>query len=137
MIKDISKIDKQLKLYEKIKKIEADITKLDKMASLVNDGATQKIRLTVLKPATEEANHTSNKTTEEKCNCPMCQLEAITSGFRGFSFSIGKEANHTSDKTTEVFETDLNDILTFEVLGIILQKKTAIRDSLIKQINEM
>ena len=65
------------------------------------------------------------------------QPTAITSGFRGFSFSIGKEANHTSDKTTEVFETDLNDILTFEVLGIILQKKTAIRDSLIKQINEM
>lgn len=128
MIKNISQIEKQIKLYEQIKKIDSDIIQLEKLAILINGGSDATIKISVQKPAAAEA---------PKVDAPQEGGPGMVFfGFRDFISRMEGVQRGASDDA-EIFETPISDILTFEVLGLLLQKKIELRDSLINKINSL
>jgi len=121
MDKEFKQIEKQIKYYEDIKKIDSDIIKLEKLANLVNEGNKSNIKLSVDKPKPKDN--------------PIIETEKQEYSMFSFTFS-SCNTTKKEDDNKEFFESEINDILTFELIAVLLNKKKEIRDRLIKRITQ-
>ena len=116
---EIKTLEKKIKLLEALKKIDADIIKLDKLANMINTGLKPMIELSVIKP--EEFK-------------PITESDPLTITISMFSYSPLSSPEKKPDK--ESFKSEISDVFSYQILEIIIKEKNKEREKLINALTK-
>lgn len=119
MIENITKIEKQIKIVERIKQLDSDINRLSKLATLVNEGKNLNLELSV----------ETDEPVEKKENVNNIHIVS-------FSF-LGESVIKSTEYKKELFSTLVNEKFSYIVLDIVLKEKIKERELLINKINTL
>lgn len=118
---DFKLIEKNIKIYEKIKAIDKDIIQLEKLGRLINDGEVCVLDLSVRKP--QEKKEESKET------------EYVTFEYRPYMmFDMGCGSSKKKEEPKENFNSVISETLSYEVLGLLINKKIEDRNKLIAKL---
>ena len=135
---NIKQLERSQKIYLEIKKLDAEIIEIDKVAQLIANGNAE-VNLTLsVKDVTPKIEETEKVTTYHD---PMTTghgrmnffnpFEEMMKSYRGISSKI------TDDNDKTVLTADLSENLSFNVLAIILNDKQTKRKKLINSLKKI
>jgi hypothetical protein len=122
-----TKIEKAAKVYEKIKKLDAEIIALEKMANKIAEGDKE---ITVLMRVPIAAKEEPKET--------YCLGDTFSWPLE-FDFSTGRtrRSGATTVITHDEWSSEIDETAAFHMLGYFLAAKQRKRESLLKQIQEL
>lgn len=123
-----TKLEKAAKVYEWIKKLDAEIIELEKMANKIADG-DKEITVSIKVPIPKKEEELNRETYD-------------TSLSLGWSFSFDlsaplRRSARATAPTHDEWSSDIDETAAFHMLGYFLAAKQRKRERLLKQIQEL
>ena len=123
-MKKFKQIEKQVKIYNKIKELDKEIIKIEKIAERLVKGNIEGLDIQISFPG------------EDKIATTIDYAEYRLSYFSAF-LSSRKEDEYVKKEEKPSYTTKIDDILSFELLGLLIGRLNEDRKTLLNEIEKV